>query len=143
VERGLALGMPGEVVEEALAVDVLVGGAALPHRLQQPGRRVVVHLAPGEGRTVHQAQTGSELGEGEPPVLLLGQDVVGHQAPQHAHQGIVVGAHGVGDLGPGPRSVGKHVGDAELRRDVQELGRDEAVDQAHQPPRRRDGGLLH
>ena len=68
LERRLAVGMPGQMVEEALPVDVLEGGAALPHGVEQPGRRLVVHLAAGERRAGPRPQALPNRGEREPPV---------------------------------------------------------------------------
>ena len=38
LECRLAVGVPSEMVEEPLPVDMLEGGAALPHGVEQPGR---------------------------------------------------------------------------------------------------------
>ena len=143
LEGRLAVRVTGEVLEEALTVDMFEGGASFAHGVQQPGRGVVVHLAAGEGRARPRPQALADRREREPPVLLLGQHVVRDQPPEHTNQSVAVGAHRVGDLRPALGSVGQHVGDAELGRHVQELRRDEAVEQARQLPRRGDVDLLH
>jgi hypothetical protein len=140
LEAGRAVGVGGEVLEEALAVDVLEGRPALGRCAQQPRGRQPVQLAARHGGSAQRAgdavaQTLPEGGEGEAPVVVLGEDVVEHEPAQHAHEQVGVGAHRVGDLTTRPRSVRQDVGHAELGGDVEQLGRQVPVDQLRERSR--------
>ncbi len=148
LEGRLALRVGREVGEERLAVDVLERRAAFGHRAQEPGGRRPVQLAARHRRRPLRAghafaQVLAERREREAAAIVLGEDVVERQPAQHARQGGGLGADGCGDLGAGPRPVGQDVGDAELRGDVEQLGRQVAVDEARKIALRRGrcGGI--
>ena len=111
-------------------------------RAQQPGGRRPVQLAAHEDRSAQRArdavaQALADRGEREAAVAVLREHVLEHEAAQHARERVGVGAHRLGDLATRPRAVGEDVGHAELRRDVEQLGRQVAVDQAREIALRR------
>ena len=114
LERRLMVGVAGQVLEEALPVDTIERRPSPQHAVQQSGRRAVVQLAPDEGGALQRRESFPHRCEGEPPVALLGEHVVDHQAPQHADQRVAVGTDRVGDLGsaPGPVRRGRRRGRA-------------------------------
>lgn len=128
--------------EERLAVSVLERGAALGHRAQEPCGRRPVHLAAGQRRCPQGpgdavAQAFADGGEREAAGPVLRQDIVAHEAAQQPGERVGIGAHRLGDLAPRPRAFGEHVGHSELRRDVEQLGRQVTVDQAREVALRR------
>ena len=146
LERRLLLGMAAQVVEEPVPVDVLEGRAAVADGGQGPGRRLVVDLTPGQHRPPHRPgrvrpEALAELGEGE-AAALLGQDLLEHQPPQGPGQQVGIGPHGCGELGPGPRPLGQHVGHPEPGRHIQQLGGQEPVGQPPHPHPHRDRRVL-
>ena len=143
LKGSLSIGVLGEVVEEPLPVNVLEGGASSLDGLQEPATRGVVHLATGESGAVDRCEALADRRQGESPVVVLHQHLIGHQAPQDADQRIAVGAHRVGDLLAATGPVGEDIGNAELGRHIEELGGHEAVEQTHQSRLRRDDGRRH
>ena len=75
------------------------------------------------------------------PSSVLGEHVLERQPAQDARERVGVGADRVGDLGAGARPVGQDIGHAQLGGDVEQLGRQVAVDQAREVALRRDSAL--
>ena len=125
-----------EVIEEALAVDALEGGPPAEHGVEQPTRRAVVHLAPHDRRALQRVEAGAHGRQRKAAVVGLDHHVLHRETPQHTGHGAGIDTDGLGHLGPAPRPVRQHARDPELGRDVQQLRRDEAVQEPQELPGR-------
>ncbi|GIJ72092.1 hypothetical protein Voc01_070090 [Virgisporangium ochraceum] len=138
LERRLVRGVAVEVLEEAFAVDVLERRPAGAYRVEQTGRGPLVQLAPDDDRAVQRpgdpgAHRRSERGEREPAVVVLGEHLLDDEPAQDPRHGVPVGTHRAPDLRAREGSVGQRVGDAEPRRDVQQLRGQVAVHEPGEP----------
>ena len=126
-----------EVGEEGRAVHALEGRPALAHGLEQALGGVVVDLAAHAQRAGHALELLAERREREAPAALF-DDVLEREPAQDARERGRVSADRLRDLGAGARAAGQRPPHAELRRDVEQLRRDEAVHQAEELPLRFD-----
>ena len=127
VEQGRHLGVSGEVVEDARAVDVVERGLPGAHGVQQVAPRSPVRFVEQEldggpqGPRDARAQCGPHRGQGE----AARPDLVEHSDPRQEQQDSAeawrMRPRRVGQLVDLPRSVGQEVGNLELGRDVDRL----------------------
>ena len=128
-KAGLLGGVRGEVVEEGRSVHVLERRPATADGVEEPGRRRVVQVAADAGGAVQRggrvrAQPFADGRQREAATVVLVQHAVGGQAAQHP-------VSAARPCTPRARrhvvaveaSLGEQVGDAELGRDVHQLGR--------------------
>lgn len=106
--------MLAEVLEEPLSVGELVRHAATQHRFEQPGGRVVVHLAARDRRTLQRAERLTERTERETSIIELIEDLLRGETAQDSEEGGRIGTGRGRELGRRLGTIGQRVGDPEL-----------------------------
>ena len=137
LEGGPVLAVAFEVVEEVLAVDALEGRAPAEHGVEQATRRSVVHLAPHDRRALQPVQ-GTPRRASRQSARRRSRPARPPPRGPAAHGSSCVGSTPTASatsaplLGPSASTPAM----PELGRDVQQLRRDEAVQEPQELPGR-------
>jgi hypothetical protein len=118
-----------KMLEERLAVDALEGNPAEPHSIEQPGGgeeiQVTTHQR-GSAQHLHAFSDGAQL---EPTVVGLPQHPFGSESAENPSERARIDARSLGDLCTALGPVAEDLRHIELRRHVEELRREESVEQ--------------